>query len=105
MTDTFQIGIIAAFSAGTVSFLSPCVLPLVPGYISYVAGHAMQGASAPIAPTGRLRTVGPGAPTVQRGMVVLATYSLGLGLPFLIAAAFTDRLLKRLKSTGRIGRA
>ena len=58
MTDTFQIGIIAAFSAGTVSFLSPCVLPLVPGYISYVAGHAMQGASAPIAPTGRLRTVG-----------------------------------------------
>ena len=38
-------------------------------------------------------------------MVLLATYSLGLGLPFLIAAAFTDRLLKRLKSTGRIGRA
>jgi cytochrome c-type biogenesis protein len=27
-----------AFAAGAVSFLSPCVLPLVPGYLSYVTG-------------------------------------------------------------------
>jgi cytochrome c-type biogenesis protein len=32
------IAIPAAFGAGLVSFLSPCVLPLVPGYISAVAG-------------------------------------------------------------------
>jgi cytochrome c-type biogenesis protein len=32
------VGAIAAFSAGFVSFLSPCVLPLVPGYISAVTG-------------------------------------------------------------------
>jgi cytochrome c-type biogenesis protein len=32
------VGAIAAFSAGFVSFLSPCVLPLVPGYISTVTG-------------------------------------------------------------------
>src|SRR5207302_2774133 len=32
------IGIPVAFGAGLVSFLSPCVLPLVPGYISAVAG-------------------------------------------------------------------
>jgi cytochrome c-type biogenesis protein len=32
------IGILVAFGAGLVSFLSPCVLPLVPGYISAVAG-------------------------------------------------------------------
>ena len=27
-----------AFAAGVVSFLSPCVLPLVPAYLSYVTG-------------------------------------------------------------------
>jgi cytochrome c-type biogenesis protein len=32
------VGIFAAVAAGTVSFLSPCVLPLVPGYLSTVAG-------------------------------------------------------------------
>jgi cytochrome c-type biogenesis protein len=32
------IGIPLAFGAGLISFLSPCVLPLVPGYISVVAG-------------------------------------------------------------------
>ncbi|MGI8506736.1 MAG: cytochrome c biogenesis CcdA family protein [Solirubrobacteraceae bacterium] len=34
------IGIPLAFGAGLISFLSPCVLPLVPGYISAVAGVA-----------------------------------------------------------------
>ncbi|HZA19228.1 MAG TPA: cytochrome c biogenesis protein CcdA, partial [Actinomycetota bacterium] len=29
-----------AFLAGVVSFLSPCVLPLVPGYLSYMSGMA-----------------------------------------------------------------
>ena len=32
------VGVLAAFAAGMVSFLSPCVLPLVPGYLSAVAG-------------------------------------------------------------------
>jgi cytochrome c-type biogenesis protein len=29
-----QLGLLAAFGAGLLSFLSPCVLPLVPGYLS-----------------------------------------------------------------------
>ncbi len=32
------VGILAALAAGIVSFLSPCVLPLVPGYLSAVSG-------------------------------------------------------------------
>src|SRR5512146_3268346 len=32
------VGILAALVAGVVSFLSPCVLPLVPGYLSAVSG-------------------------------------------------------------------
>jgi len=31
-----------AFGAGLISFLSPCVLPLIPGYISYVSGQSLQ---------------------------------------------------------------
>jgi len=38
MDPTSGIGIPVAFGAGLISFLSPCVLPLVPGYISSVAG-------------------------------------------------------------------
>ena len=37
-----DISIIAAFAAGTISFLSPCVLPLVPGYISIVSGISLD---------------------------------------------------------------
>ena len=31
-----------AFSAGLISFLSPCVLPLIPGYISYISGASLN---------------------------------------------------------------
>ncbi len=45
-----HLGFVAAFGAGVVSFLSPCVFPLVPGYLSYIAGttarEAHQDASA-----------------------------------------------------------
>src|SRR5260370_41516822 len=33
---------IAAFIAGLVSFLSPCVLPLVPGYVSLISGASVE---------------------------------------------------------------
>ena len=31
-----------AFGAGLISFLSPCVLPLIPGYMSYITGQSLQ---------------------------------------------------------------
>ena len=37
------VGPAAAFLAGAASFLSPCVLPLVPGYVSYIAGRSLPG--------------------------------------------------------------
>ncbi len=36
------IGLLTAFVAGIISFLSPCVLPLVPGYLSYVTGQTVD---------------------------------------------------------------
>ncbi len=35
------LNLLVAFSAGFISFLSPCVLPLIPGYISYISGQAL----------------------------------------------------------------
>ena len=34
--------LLIAFSAGLISFLSPCVLPLIPGYISYISGSSLN---------------------------------------------------------------
>jgi cytochrome c-type biogenesis protein len=206
MSDISQIGMIVAFVAGTISFLSPCVLPLVPGYVSYIAGQSIAsrgtpksallrfqaialslcfvlgfstifvilGASATalgqllisyryelnfvggavvigfglftlglLSPSwlqrelrldaavaggrpggayllgmafafgwspcigpilGTILTVGAASATVGKGVALLATYSLGLGVPFVIAAAFTDRLFAKFKSIGRVGR-
>lgn len=201
-----NIGAATAFAAGLISFLSPCVLPLVPGYVSYVAGGSVGagegrsvatpklptlglsgcfvlgfstvfmvlGASAtalgqlllthryelnlvggaivvlfglfmlgalrpawmmrdlrlqPVLAGGRplsayllgvafafgwtpcigpilgaILTLGASAATVSDGAGLLAIYSLGLGVPFMLAALFTDGLVARLRTIGRAGR-
>ena len=43
MTESVQsISLVAAFSAGLLSFVSPCVLPLVPSYVSYITGLSIE---------------------------------------------------------------
>jgi cytochrome c-type biogenesis protein len=39
MAGVASIGILGAFAGGLVSFFSPCTLPLVPGYLSFIAGQ------------------------------------------------------------------
>jgi len=201
MNSLSGIGLLTSFGAGVISFLSPCVLPLVPGYVSYVAGDALTGEPVkPLAALGlslffvfgfstvfvilgasattigqlllsyrqeenlvggavvlllgafmmglaklswlqrefRLHlNVGGGRPvtayiigvafafgwtpcigpvlgailttsavaaTVPQGIILLGFYSLGLGLPFLAAAVFTDSLMLRLRALRRLGR-
>ena len=206
MLEISNIGVLTALAAGAISFLSPCVLPLVPGYISYIAGTSAGsgepsrsrggrlstlllsalfvlgfstifvtlGASATVASrlllayryetnivggaiiilfgvfmTGLVRlpwlerdvrfhgevrggrplgayllglafgfgwtpcigpilgailTVSALSATASDGIALLSIYSVGLGLPFLTAALFTDGLAKRLKSMRRAGR-
>lgn len=199
------VGLAAAFLAGIVSFLSPCVLPVVPGYVSYIAGQSgaspakverhrlsalllaaffvlgfgivfvLLGASATavgrlflryryeanivggvvviafgmlmlgvlnrlpwfqrefrlhprlagghpasalllgiafgfgwtpcIGPIlGAILTVTAVQSSLRGGIDLLAAYALGLGVPFLLAAAFTRALLARLKALRRAGR-
>jgi cytochrome c-type biogenesis protein len=41
MIEISGIGVFTVFAAGLISFLSPCVLPLVPGYLSFIAGKSL----------------------------------------------------------------
>jgi cytochrome c-type biogenesis protein len=45
MESSASIGILIAFTAGLLSFLSPCVLPLVPSYITFITGLSLEDAS------------------------------------------------------------
>jgi cytochrome c-type biogenesis protein len=94
-----------AAAAGAVTFLSPCCLPLVPGYLSFVTGMAGAGGSAAVAaPAGPAATaaVADGsavavaapplaatAPGPARGRVVAGTalFVLGFSLVFVAYGA------------------
>jgi cytochrome c-type biogenesis protein len=204
MSGVTGIGLLTSFFAGVISFLSPCVLPLVPGYVSYVAGDALTISGEPVRPLaaplrlsfcfvlgfstvfvilgasattigqlllayryeanlvggavvllfglfmmglaklswlqrefrlhpnmaggrpiaayvigvafafgwtpcigpvlGAILTTSAISATVPQGIVLLSFYSLGLGLPFLAAAVFTESLMLRLRGLGRLGR-
>jgi cytochrome c-type biogenesis protein len=41
-----DVGIFVSFLAGLVSFLSPCVLPIIPGFLAYLAGSSLEGGGA-----------------------------------------------------------
>jgi cytochrome c-type biogenesis protein len=198
------MALLTSLGAGIVSFLSPCVLPLVPGYVSYVAGDTLTASAEPrrriaalhlslcfvlgfstvfvtlgasatslgqwlqsyryeasligggivvlfglfmlglvnlswlqrdfrfhvnlkggrplaayviglafafgwtpcIGPVlGAILTTSAVSTTVSQGMLLLSLYSLGLGLPFIAAALFTDGLMMRLRAFGRFGRS
>ena len=58
MLEISGIGIFAAFLAGAISFLSPCVLPLVPGYVSYIAGQPGLRTARQVGLRARMQAVG-----------------------------------------------
>ena len=80
---------IAAFLAGLISFLSPCVLPLVPGYISLISGVGLD----------ELKTEREGL--FGRVMINSLAFVLGLSVVFiLLGAAATEvgQMLSQYKS-------
>jgi cytochrome c-type biogenesis protein len=87
------VGFIVAFFVGTVSFFSPCILPLLPGYLSFVSG--LSGEEAERSKTARRRVL------LGIGLFVLgfATMFTGLG----IASSFIgDFLLRHLRGITRV---
>ncbi|MBP1634310.1 MAG: Cytochrome biosis protein transrane region [Acidobacteria bacterium] len=60
------LSLLVAFVAGVLSFISPCVLPLIPGYISFISGATLE----------QMRGRAPGAPA-QAGAGVAAAAASG----------------------------
>ena len=73
---------------------------------AYIIGVAFAFGWTPcIGPVlGAILTTSALAATVPQGVILLGLYSLGLGLPFLAAAVFTDSLMLRLRGLRRLGR-
>ena len=42
-----SVGILIAFTAGLLSFLSPCVLPLIPSYVTFITGLTLEDVGYP----------------------------------------------------------
>ena len=53
-----SLGVLVAFSAGLFSFLSPCVLPLFPSYLSFITGMSVDRLTADVAASERTRAFG-----------------------------------------------
>jgi cytochrome c-type biogenesis protein len=91
MSEPATIGIAISFAAGLLSFLSPCVLPLIPSYVTFVTGLSLED--------------------VQRARRVALVHSLlfvlGFSLIFLVLGATATTLGRMLGYTrewvGRIG--
>lgn len=84
-----NVSLAAAFAAGLLSFVSPCVLPLIPGYVSFVSGVSVDElrGGAPPAP-------GHATATVVRRKVLLASvgFVLGFSLVFITLGASATAL-------------
>ncbi len=90
-TPTF----LAAFAAGVLSFISPCVLPLIPGYLSYISGltlDQMQGtggaSAAAVAASGR------------RVVVASLFFILGFSVVFVSLGAAASAIGQYLQEPG-----
>jgi cytochrome c-type biogenesis protein len=76
--STTDVSVLLAFLAGVVSFLSPCVLPLVPAYIGHLAGATVSGART----LPRRVTLSHAALFVAGFSTVFIAFWLSIGLAF-----------------------
>jgi cytochrome c-type biogenesis protein len=73
-----EFSLITVFGAGVLSFLSPCVLPLVPPYLTYMSGASFD----------QLRTEGASPGALQRKVMVTSLFFiLGFGVVFVTLGA------------------
>lgn len=72
-----SLNLVTAFVAGLVSFLSPCVLPLIPGYISFISGVSLED----------LRSETAGQETFHRAFWRSVWFVLGFSAVFIALGA------------------
>jgi len=72
-----KVSLLAAFGAGLISFVSPCVLPLVPGYISFVSGVSLES----------LREEGRASGSITKVILNCLLFILGFSVVFVSLGA------------------
>jgi cytochrome c-type biogenesis protein len=91
-----QVTLAAAFGAGLLSFISPCVLPLIPGYLSFVSGVSLDEMRDGTAASASRRQV----------LITSLAFVLGFSLVFIAlgasATAIGRFLFDRLPLLGKI---
>ncbi|PXY35312.1 cytochrome C biogenesis protein ResC [Prauserella sp. PE36] len=100
MSGPLLLAAAVALLAGTVSFASPCVVPLVPGYLAYLA--ALVGSDAPAVRPDEDRKKGRGAVVGAAALFVLGftvVFTAGVGTLVWLA----DALLTNEQTLQRIG--
>jgi cytochrome c-type biogenesis protein len=83
-----DVSLIAAFAAGFLSFVSPCVLPLIPGYISFVSGVSVE----------EMRADAPPATSRVQVFVTSLAFVIGFSLVFIALGASATAIGKFLFS-------
>ena len=98
-----NVTLLAAFVAGILSFISPCVLPLIPGYLSFVSGvtlDEMRGTGSGTA------TSTAGGTARRRAVIMSLAFVLGFSLVFVAlgasASAVGAVLMEHLSLLGKI---
>jgi cytochrome c-type biogenesis protein len=91
-----NVSVFTAFFAGLVSFLSPCVLPLVPGYISIISGSSLDQLKAEEKQAALYRTV----------LLNSVMFIVGFSITFIFLGATAtwvgQFLLSRMRLLGQI---
>jgi cytochrome c-type biogenesis protein len=72
-----EVSVFTAFFAGLVSFLSPCVLPLVPGYISIISGSSLD----------QLKAREKDASLVRTALINSVLFIIGFSITFILLGA------------------
>jgi cytochrome c-type biogenesis protein len=81
-----NVTLLAAFGAGLLSFISPCVLPLVPGYLSYISGLSLDEMRGTTAVGGTGVGVAVAVSPAARRQVVISSLAFILGFSLVFVA-------------------
>jgi cytochrome c-type biogenesis protein len=106
-----NVTLLGAFVAGVVSFISPCVLPLIPGYLSFISGvslEEMRGMPVAAAAGAGSATVATGVSDAAKRQVIVTSlfFILGFSMVFVAlgasASVLGQFLMERLTILGKI---
>ena len=96
-----NVTLFAAFLAGVLSFISPCVLPLIPGYLSFVSGVTLEEMRG-----GRTAVAAPAPGARRKAVIASIAFVLGFSVVFISlgasATAIGAYLMERLTLLGKV---